>query len=80
VKIMLLCSEFNGLTQRVWAELSAAGHPVGVRRGDGAATMCAATAAHQPDLVICPFCASRAGQDSSRTGVTARVHGRVTWV
>ena len=27
-RIMLLCSAFNGLTQRVWIELRAAGHEV----------------------------------------------------
>jgi len=28
MRIMLLCSAFNGLTQRVWIELRAAGHEV----------------------------------------------------
>ena len=28
MKILLLCSSFNGLTQRVWIELRRAGHEV----------------------------------------------------
>ena len=28
MKILLLCSSFNGLTQRVWVELRRAGHDV----------------------------------------------------
>jgi putative two-component system protein, hydrogenase maturation factor HypX/HoxX len=59
VKIMLLCSAFNGLTQRVWAELRGAGHPVRVQLAGEAEAMCAAVTAHQPDLIICPFLRER---------------------
>ena len=31
MRIMLLCSAFNGLTQRAWIELRAAGHEVAVQ-------------------------------------------------
>ena len=48
MKIMLLCSAFNGLTQRVWAELRAAGHPVRVQLAGDAEAMCAAVTDHQP--------------------------------
>jgi putative two-component system protein, hydrogenase maturation factor HypX/HoxX len=59
VKIMLLCSAFNGLSQRVWAELRAAGHPVRVQPAGEAEAMCAAVTDHQPDLIICPFLRER---------------------
>ena len=48
MRIMLLCSAFNGLSQRVWAELRAAGHPVRVQLAGGAGAMCAAVADHRP--------------------------------
>ena len=41
MKIMLLCSAFNGLSQRVWAELGAAGHRVRIQPAGEAAAMCA---------------------------------------
>jgi putative two-component system hydrogenase maturation factor HypX/HoxX len=59
VKIMLLCSAFDGLTQRVWAELRAAGHPVRVQLAGDAEAMCAAVIDHEPDLIICPFLRER---------------------
>ena len=59
MKIMLLCSAFNGLSQRVWAELRAAGHPVRVQPAGEAEAMCAAVTDHQPDLIICPFLRER---------------------
>jgi putative two-component system protein, hydrogenase maturation factor HypX/HoxX len=59
VKIMLLCSAFNGLSQRVWAELRAAGHPIRIQLAGEAEAMCAAVADHQPDLIICPFLRER---------------------
>lgn len=34
LRIMLLCSAFNGLTQRAWVELRVAGHEVLVQRAD----------------------------------------------
>ena len=59
MKIMLLCSAFNGLTQRVWVELRAAGHPVRVQLAGDAEAMCAAVTDHEPDLIICPFLRER---------------------
>ena len=59
MKIMLLCSAFNGLSQRVWAELRAAGHRVRIQPAGEAAAMCAAVTDHQPDLIICPFLRER---------------------
>ena len=59
MRVLLLCSAFNGLSQRVWAELRAAGHPVRVQLAGEAEAMCAAVADHHPDLIICPFLRER---------------------
>ena len=59
MRIMLLCSAFNGLSQRAWIDLRAAGHEVSVRVvGDGDAIRDAATT-DDPDLIICPFLRTR---------------------
>ena len=47
LRIMLLCSAFNGLTQRVWIELLAAGHEVVVQQaGDDEALRAAMVKNH----------------------------------
>ncbi len=74
MKIMLLCSAFNGLTQRVWAELRAAGHPVRVQLAGDAEAMCAAVTDHQPDLIICPFLRERVPARIWRTRRTIIIH------
>ena len=74
MKIMLLCSAFNGLSQRVWAELRAAGHPVRVQLAGEAEAMCAAVADHQPDLIICPFLRERVPAPIWRTHRTIIIH------
>ena len=74
MKIMLLCSAFNGLSQRVWAELRAAGHPVRVQLAGEAEAMCAAVADHQPDLIICPFLRERVPARIWRTYRTIIIH------
>ena len=58
LRIMLLCSAFNGLTQRVWIELLAAGHEVVVQQAGDDEALGAAMVKNQPDLLICPFCAN----------------------
>jgi putative two-component system protein, hydrogenase maturation factor HypX/HoxX len=74
VRIMLLCSAFNGLSQRVWAELRAAGHPVRVQLAGEAEAMCAAVADHQPDLIICPFLRERVPARIWQTHRTIIIH------
>lgn len=59
MRIMLLCSGFNGLTQRAWVELREAGHDVVVQRAGDDHALVAALAATEPDLVICPFLRER---------------------
>jgi putative two-component system hydrogenase maturation factor HypX/HoxX len=74
VKIMLLCSAFNGLTQRAWAELRGTGHRVHVQLAGDAAAMCAAATDHQPDLIICPFLRERVPARIWRARRTIIIH------
>ena len=64
MRILLLCSAFNGLTQRAWIELREAGHDVSVELALDARRSSSAVALFEPDLIICPFLAS-----GSRRGV-----------
>jgi putative two-component system hydrogenase maturation factor HypX/HoxX len=59
MRILLLCSAFNGLTQRAWIELRAAGHRVTVELASSAATIVAAVTQADPELIVCPFLRER---------------------
>ena len=55
MRILLLCSSFNGLTQRAWLELRRAGHDVTVELAISEQVMIEAAQLAKPDLIICPF-------------------------
>ena len=55
MRILLLCSSFNGLTQRAWLELRRAGHDVTVELAVSEQVMIEAAQLAKPDLIICPF-------------------------
>ncbi|MFG1678832.1 enoyl-CoA hydratase-related protein [Nonomuraea sp. NPDC049269] len=55
MRILLLCSSFNGLTQRAWLELRRAGHDVTVELAVSEQVMVEAARLAKPDLIICPF-------------------------
>jgi putative two-component system hydrogenase maturation factor HypX/HoxX len=74
MKVMLLCSSFNGLSQRVWLDLRAAGVEVAVHVGGEAAAMRAAVADHDPDLVICPYLRHRVPAEVWRFWRTIIIH------
>ena len=59
VKILLLCSAFNGLSQRVWIELTETGHDVQVHLATAMTALIADVAEFDPDLVLCPFLRER---------------------
>jgi putative two-component system protein, hydrogenase maturation factor HypX/HoxX len=59
MRILLLCSAFNGLTQRAWLELRHDGHDVSVEFALDADVMVSAVARFEPDLIICPFLRER---------------------
>ncbi|WP_406030940.1 enoyl-CoA hydratase-related protein [Nocardioides sp. NBC_00163] len=57
MRILLLVSAFNGLTQRVWCDLKEGGHDVGVLLAPvhDDSSLVAAVEAIEPDLILCPF-------------------------
>ena len=71
MRILLLCSAFNGLSQRAWIELTETGHDVRVQLATADEAMVRAVAEFDPDLVICPFlrnaCPPRCGRIAARS-------------
>ena len=63
MRVMLLCSSFNGLSQRAWIDLRNAGHDVVVQLGADSTAMRAAVSAFDPELIICPFLRERVPDD-----------------
>lgn len=59
LKILLLSSAFNGLTQRAWLDLRQAGHDPSVVVFTDQATVCQQVEVSGADLVICPFLKDR---------------------
>ncbi|GGK91820.1 enoyl-CoA hydratase-related protein [Mangrovihabitans endophyticus] len=55
MRILLLVSAFDGLSQRAWCALRDAGHDVGVHLADGAPDLLDGVRAAAPDLVFCLF-------------------------
>ena len=74
MRILLLCSAFNGLSQRAWLELRAAGHEVVVLLAGDEHTVPARVAAADPDLVICPFLRERVPAEVWTTRPTIVIH------
>ena len=74
LRILLLCSAFNGLCQRVWLQLTTAGHTVTVQVAPDEATLLAAVHATDPDLVLCPFLRERVPEEVWRTRRTIIIH------
>ncbi|GAA3626937.1 enoyl-CoA hydratase-related protein [Nonomuraea rosea] len=74
MRILLLCSSFNGLTQRAWLELRRAGHDVSVELAVSEEAMVEAAEVAKPDLVICPFLKERVPSALWRAHRTVIVH------
>lgn len=74
MKVLLLCSSFNGLSQRAWTELRQAGHDVRVQLTAAPATVIAAVAGFDPDIVICPFLKERVPAEVWRRFPTIIIH------
>ncbi|MGY0389259.1 enoyl-CoA hydratase-related protein [Nocardioides sp. WG-D5] len=57
MRILLLVSAFNGLTQRVWCDLKEGGHDIGVVLAPvhDDSSLVAAVEAIEPELILCPF-------------------------
>ena len=74
MRILLLCSAFNGLSQRTWVKLRQAGHEVRVQLATDADAVRAAVIAMDPDLVICPFLRERVPSEVWTTWPTIVLH------
>jgi putative two-component system hydrogenase maturation factor HypX/HoxX len=55
LRLLLLVSAHNGLSQRALIELTVRGHEVAVAVADSAAEMEAVVEEHRPQLIVCPF-------------------------
>ncbi|MCK9792914.1 enoyl-CoA hydratase-related protein [Isoptericola sp. 4D.3] len=77
MRILLLVSAFNGLTQRVWGHLADRGHDVGVELAPAFASPEELTARVEeigPDLILAPFLKHRVPEDVWRRWTTVVVH------
>jgi putative two-component system hydrogenase maturation factor HypX/HoxX len=74
VRILLLCSSFNGLTQRVWTDLRADGHQVASRTAESDDAMRSAVADVDPHVIICPFLKERIPDDVWASRPTVVLH------
>lgn len=74
LRILLLCSAFNGASQRVWCELRDAGHYVTVEIATGAENIREAAHLVDPDLIICPYLKHRVPTDVWQRWRTVIIH------
>lgn len=74
VRILLLCSSYNGLTQRVWTELREDGHHLDVRLAHDEAAIRKAVETTRPELVLCPFLKERVPEDVWRGHRVVVIH------
>jgi putative two-component system protein, hydrogenase maturation factor HypX/HoxX len=74
VKILLLVSAMNGLSQRVWCALERAGHDISIHLAAQGEDMTAAVEAIEPDLILCPFLKARVPESVWRRWRTIIIH------
>lgn len=74
LRILFLCTAYNGLSQRAWAELSEAGHDVRVQVASDGETMQAAVDRESPDLIVAPMLKSAIPESIWRRYVCLIVH------
>ncbi|MEH6416973.1 hydrogenase maturation protein [Pseudomonas sp. CGJS7] len=63
MRIVFLCTAYNGLAQRAWAELTDLGHHVVVQVASDPDTMRAAVARERPQLIVAPMLKSAIPED-----------------
>ena len=74
MKILLLSSAYNGLTQRVHVELLQRGHTVSIEVAINEHTMLEGVQLFKPDIIICPFLKHRIPESVWRHYVCIVVH------
>ena len=74
VKILLMVSALNGLSQRVLCAIERAGHDTAVHIAESGADMRDAVLSRQPDLILCPFLKAKVPQDVWQRWLTIIIH------
>lgn len=74
MKILLLSSAYNGLTQRVHVELLQLGHTVSIEVAINEQTMLEGVRLFKPDIIFCPFLSHRIPESIWRHYVCIVVH------
>jgi putative two-component system hydrogenase maturation factor HypX/HoxX len=74
LRITVLCTAFNGLSQRVWCELRERGHVLDLVAGADSEAMQAAVERFQPDLIVAPMLKSAIPETVWRRHVCLIVH------
>ncbi len=74
MKLLLLSTAYNGLTQRAHLELQSSGHEVFVELAISSTQMIGAVAAIKPELIICPFLKTKIPEAIWRTTRTVIIH------
>jgi len=74
MRILLLVTAFNSLTQRVFCALEDEGHEVSVEYARGEALMEEAVAAWEPELIVCPYLMQKIPESIWRRIPTLIVH------
>ena len=74
MRILLLVSAFNGLTQRAWCALRESGHEVGVHLATGSQQIIEAVHAANPDLILCPLLMQRVPAEVWQSWRTIIIH------
>ncbi|MEU8611466.1 enoyl-CoA hydratase-related protein [Actinoplanes sp. NPDC048791] len=74
MRVLLLVSAFNGLSQRAWCALREAGHDVGVLLATGAQDIIDGVAAAEPELILCPYLKDRVPAQVWRKYRTVIIH------
>ncbi|MEU8662352.1 hypothetical protein [Actinoplanes philippinensis] len=74
MRILLLVSAFNGLSQRAWCALRAAGHDVGVLLAGTEAEIVHGVGKAAPDLILCPYLEDRVPRQVWQRRRTVIIH------
>ncbi len=74
LRITVLCTAFNGLSQRAWCELRERGHILDVVAGVDGPGMQAAVDRFKPDLIVAPMLKSAIPEDIWRRQICLIVH------
>ena len=74
MRVLLLVSAFNGLSQRAWCALREAGHDVGVLLATEPQEIVDGVEAAEPDLILCPYLKDRVPAEVWRRHRTVIIH------